>query len=91
MSGTLSQATSERYERHQRTVERLDQDFEPYDLHFILTLPDQRSMLTNESMTHGLDYGIRDAKATLHFLKNGTLTGDCVTDYINRTGRRLIR
>jgi len=91
MPGTISQATHQRYERHQKTVERLDADLKPYGLHFLLTLPDHKSMLTNEPMTHGLDYGIRNTKATLHFLKNGTLTGDCVRDYIKRTGRELIK
>lgn len=91
MSGTMSQATSQRYERHQRNVERLDRELEPYHLHLLLTLPDHKSMLINEPMTHALDFGIRDTKSTLHFLKNGTLNGECVTDYIISKGRKLIK
>ena len=91
MSGTISEATHYRYKRHQETVEKLDADLEPYGLHFLLTLPDHKSMLTNEPKTHGLDFGIRKTRATLYFLKNGTLTGDCVRDYIKRTGLELIR
>lgn len=90
MSGTMSEATHYRYKRHQETVERLDRELEPYGLHFLLILPDHKSMLTNKKKTHGLDYGIRRARATLYFLKNGTLTGECVNDYIERTGRPIL-
>ena len=91
MPGTLSEETARRYERHQQTVEALDAKLIPHGLRLLLTLPDNCSMLTNKEMSKGIDVGIREARSTLHFIENGTLSGECVTDYIKRTGLELVR
>ena len=90
MPGTLSAETARRYERHQQSVEELDRKLSPHGLRFLLSLPDHSSILTNKEKSKGIDRGIRHARAILHFIENGTITGDSVTDYINRTGRKLI-
>lgn len=89
MSGTISQETNRRYEQHQKTVEELDNQFIHYNLRFLLSLPKHESILTNKDMTRGIDRGIRHAKSILHSLENGTLNGQCVTDYILREGMSI--
>lgn len=91
MPGTLSQATSERYERHQRTVEQLDQDFQPYDLHFLLSLPDHKSVLTNFSKTKGVMLGIRAAKEVLKALKSERLQPPQVRLWLASAGETILK
>lgn len=90
MGRSTSQETTRRYERHQQSVEELDVKLIPHGLRLLLSLPNHRSILTNKERSKGLEMGIRRARSTLHFIENGTLTGECVADYINRTGRTIL-
>ena len=91
MSGTLSQATSEKYDRHQRTIERLDNSFIPFGLRFLLTLPEHKSILTNLRMTKGKRIGLRIAKNVLKALIDGTLYPESVRLLIQAEGETLIK
>lgn len=91
MPGTMSLSTYQKQNRHQATVEHLDQQLHPYGLHFLLSLPDHKSILTNTSKDLGINFGIRDARKTLTALQNGTLTTKHVLRYILKIGFKILK
>lgn len=91
MGRTTSQETTRRYERHQQSVEALDSKFIAHKLRFLLSLPNHQSILTNESMTQGVNLGIRKARFLLKFINNYPAYLKAVNDYIKASGQKLIK
>ena len=91
MPGTMSQATSQRYERHQKTVERLDEELQTFNLRLLLSLPEHKSVLTTVTRTRGIDFGIKSARKTLQALKEGSIIPQDVLNFITRKGFNILK
>ena len=89
MSGTISEQTRKQYDRHQRTVEELDAGFTPFQLRFLLSLPNHSSVLTTKKMDWGIYIGIRKVRLILKALQSKKRTVAQVYNYLHQYGLQL--
>ena len=89
MSGTISEQTKKQYDSQQKSVEELDAKFSPFQLRFLLGLPDHSSVLTTKKMDWGMYIGIRKARLVLKVLQSKKRTVAQVYNYLHQYGLRL--